>query len=57
MANTVKLTIKVDDNGSLNVVAKEAKAAAKATDNLGTSTDKLSKKKNRFNKLEKGTAQ
>ena len=57
MANTVKLTIKVDDNGSLNVVAKEAKAAAKATDNLGTSTDKLSNKKNRFNKLEKGTAQ
>ena len=57
MANTVKLTIKVDDNGSLNVVAKEAKAAAAATDKLGSSTDKLSNKKNRFNKLEKGTAQ
>ncbi len=57
MANTVKLTIKVDDDGSLNVVAKEAKAAAAATDKLGTSTDKLSNKKNRFNKLEKGTAQ
>ena len=57
MANTVKLTIKVDDDGSLNVVAKEAKAAAAATDKLGTSTDKLSNKKNRHNKLEKGTAQ
>ena len=53
MANTVKLTIKVDDNGSLSVVAKEAKKATDATDKLGRSTDKLGKSRGKFNKGEK----
>ena len=57
MANQVKLTIKVGDDGSLDVVAKNAKKAAKETDKLGKSTDGLSKKRNNYNKLEKGTAQ
>ena len=56
MANTVKLTIKVDDNGSLSVVAKEAKKATAETDKLGRSTDKLGKSRGRFNKGEKGVA-
>ena len=56
MANTVKLTIKVDDNGSLSVVAKEAKKATDATDKLGRSTDKLGKSRGKFNKGEKGVA-
>ena len=57
MANQVKLTIKVGDDGSLDVVAKNAKKAAKETDKLGKSTDNLGKKRNSYNKLEKGTAQ
>jgi len=57
VANQVKLTIKVGDDGSLDVVAKNAKKAAKETDKLGKSTDGLSKKRNNYNKLEKGTAQ
>ena len=57
MANQVKLTIKVGDDGSLDVVAKNAKKAAKETDKLGKSTDSLGKKRNNYNKLEKGTAQ
>jgi hypothetical protein len=56
VANTVKLTIKVDDNGSLSVVAKEAKKATDATDKLGRSTDKLGKSRGKFNKGEKGVA-
>ena len=57
MANSINLKIKVDDDGSLSVIANEAKKAAGATDKLGASTDELSKKRNRYNKLEKGTAQ
>ena len=40
MANEIKLTLKVDDNGSLNIVGKEAEAAAGSVDKL----DKSSKK-------------
>ena len=56
MANEVKLTIKIDDKGSLSVVAKNAEKAAKATDKVSKATDKASASKNRYNKLEKGTA-
>ena len=56
MANEVKLTIKIDDKGSLSVVAKNAEKAAKATDKVSKATDRASASKNRYNKLEKGTA-
>ena len=56
MANTVKLTIKVEDDGSLSVVAKNAKKAAKETEELGKQTDAANKKRNRYNRTEKGVA-
>ena len=56
-ANEIKLTIKVDDNGSLNVIAKKSDEAAKATDKLNKSTEKGNRARNSWNKLEKGTAQ
>ena len=57
MANEVKLTIRIDDAGSLSVVAKKAKEAADATDKVTNSTKNASNAKNRYNRLEKGTAQ
>ena len=56
MANTVKLKISVSDDGSLNIVAKEAKNAAAATDKLGASTDKLNKSRGKYHRGEKGVA-
>ncbi len=56
MANEVKLTIKVSDDGSLDVVAKSADKAAKSTDNLGKSTEKTNKSRNKYSKGEKGVA-
>ena len=56
MANPVKLTIKVEDDGSLSVVAKNAKKAAKETEELGKQTDAANKKRNRYNRTEKGVA-
>ncbi len=43
MANEVKLTLKVDDNGSLAIVAKEAKGAAAGVDKLDKSSKNLNK--------------
>lgn len=57
MANEVKLTIRIDDAGSLSVVAKKAKEAADATDKVTNSTKNASNARNRYNRLEKGTAQ
>ena len=57
MANEVKLTLKVDDNGSLAIVAKEAKSAAGATDKLNQSQEKLNRTRGNYNKLEKGVGQ
>lgn len=64
MANEVVVTIKVNDDGTLKVVAKDAKKAAGSVDKVTKSTDKLNKSKeglnvtqNKHNKLEKGTAQ
>lgn len=57
MANEVKLTLKVDDNGSLAIVAKEAKSAAGATDKLAKSSEKLNRTRNNYNKVEKGVGQ
>lgn len=50
MANTIKVTYKVNDDGSLERVSKKAEKAAR-------STDKATQTKNRYNKVEKGTAQ
>ena len=49
MANKIKVTLQVDDNGSLSIVQKNAERAA-------ASTEKLNKKKNTYNKQEKGVA-
>ncbi len=43
MANTIKLSIKVDDDGSLSVVGREAKKAAGNLDKVSTASDKTSK--------------
>ena len=50
MANTIKVTYKVNEDGSLERISKKAEKAAK-------STDKVTQSKNRYNKVEKGTAQ
>ncbi|MBR19292.1 MAG: hypothetical protein CMA64_03990 [Euryarchaeota archaeon] len=57
MANEINLKIKVGDDGTLNIVAKEAKKAAKATDELGRSTDRVSKSRSKYHKAEKGVGQ
>jgi len=56
VAKTVEIKIKVNDDGSLSMVEKEAKKASKATDNLGKATDATTSKRNRFHKGEKGVA-
>ena len=56
MANEVKIRIKIDDNGDLKVIAKEAKGAADATDKLAKSTDRASKSNSRYHKGAKGVA-
>ena len=56
MSNEVKLTIRVGDDGSLNVVAKQAKAAAAATDGLTDSTNRGRKAADGFHKGQKGVA-
>ena len=48
MANEVSLKIKIGDDGTLKIVAKDAKKAAKATDELGQSTDRVTKSRNRY---------
>lgn len=56
MANEVKIKIKIDDNGDLTVIAKEAKKAAGAVDELGNATEKAGKKRSNYHKGEKGVA-
>ena len=55
-SNEVKLTIKVGDDGSLDVVAKKAKKAAKSTEDVGKATDKTAKSRKNYSKGEKGVA-
>ena len=57
MANKINLTLKVNDDGSLDIVAKKADKAAKSTEKLAKSTDKAAQARNRYNKGEKGVAQ
>jgi len=56
VANEVKLKIRISDDGALELVGKRARKASKDVDALGNSTDRLSSSKNKYNKLEKGTA-
>ena len=44
MANEIQLILKVDDAGSLQIVGREAGAAASEVDKLGKSTDNVRKK-------------
>lgn len=55
-ANEVKLTIKVGDDGSLDIVAKKAKKAAKETEDVGKATEKTRRSREKYNKGEKGVA-
>lgn len=57
MANEVKLTIKITDEGSLSVVAKNAKKATKETEKLAASSERARKSRQKYNKGEKGVAQ
>ncbi len=57
MANSITFKVKVEKDGNLKVVAKEADKAAKSTDNLSRSTDTLNKKRNDHQKVEKGLGQ
>ena len=56
-ANEITFKVRVEKDGNLKVVAKEAEKAAKSTDNLGKSTDNLEKKRSRYHKAEKGVGQ
>ena len=57
MANSINLTLKVNDDGSLDITAKKAKKAAQETEKLGKATNKAAEARNRYNKGEKGVAQ
>jgi len=57
VANTITFKVKVEKDGNLSVIAKQAEKAAKSTGKLGTETDKTTKARNRFNKAEKGVGQ
>jgi len=56
VANKIKLTIQVDDNGSLAIVGKQAKEAAGATDKLDKSTKQLGKSNNATYRTMQGAA-
>ena len=55
--NEIIFSVKVQKDGSLKVVAKDAEKAAKGTDKLAQSTDRTTKARNRYSKGEKGVAQ
>ena len=57
MANKINLTLKVNDDGSLDITAKKAKKAAAETEKLGNATNKAAAARNKYNKGEKGVAQ
>lgn len=54
--NEIKLTIKVDDDGSLKIVAKEAKAAAKSVEGVAKATQKAGKYQDTYLRGQKGVA-
>ena len=55
-ANEVKLTIRVGDDGSLDVVAKKAKKAAQAAEQVGRATEQTTNARKKYSKGEKGVA-
>ena len=55
--NEVKLTIRIGDNGSLDIVTKKTKKATKETEKLANASEKVRKSRNRYSKGEKGVAQ
>lgn len=57
MANEIKLKIKVDDNGNLKVVAKNADKAAKSIDKAATSTSRLAAESRTGYRALQGSAQ
>ena len=57
MANTVSLKIKIDDDGSLSIIAKEAKKAKDGVESVSKATDKGSKSSDNYSKKNKGVAQ
>ncbi len=55
-ANEIKLTLRVNDDGTLGIVGKKAKQAAAGVDQLDKSTKKANKSRNNYQKVEKGVA-
>ena len=56
-SNEIVFSVKVQKDGNLKVVAKEAGAAAKQTEKFTEATEKTTQSRNRFKKGEKGVAQ
>jgi len=56
VANEVKLTIRVGDDGSLNIIGNEAKKASSAIDGVADSTKRAGAARNKYSKSEKGVA-
>jgi hypothetical protein len=56
LANTVTLTVKINDNGDLQLLSSNAEKAAKSTDKLSTSSDKATKSGAKQTKQNKGVA-
>ena len=50
MANTVNLKIKIDDDGSLSIIAKEAKKAKKGVEDVSKAADKGAKSSDNYQK-------
>lgn len=56
-ANEIKLTLRVNDDGTLGIVGKKAKQAAAGVDQLDKSSKKLNKTRSNYQKVEKGVGQ
>ena len=54
--NEIKLTLRVNDDGTLGIVGKKARQAAAGVDQLDKSTKKANKSRNSYQKVEKGVA-
>jgi len=57
LANTVSLKIKIDDDGSLSIIAKEAKKAKEGVESVSKATNKGAKASDNYSKKNKGVAQ
>ena len=54
--NEIKLTLRVNDDGTLGIVGKKARQAAVGVDKLDKSTKKANKSRSNYQKVEKGVA-